>query len=113
MGGVTTERPAARAKTRQPGRTAGLARVEPEVTDGIRDLRAGTEIMVLTWLDRSRTSSSVLYDRLDELAGAGPLTRDAADAYQLTEPGAALGPALESLGAWTRRWPDILPDHSG
>jgi hypothetical protein len=27
---------------------------EPEVTEGIRDLRAGTEIMVLTWLDRSR-----------------------------------------------------------
>ena len=25
---------------------------EPEVTEGIRDLRAGTEIMVLTWLDR-------------------------------------------------------------
>jgi tRNA-Thr(GGU) m(6)t(6)A37 methyltransferase TsaA len=27
---------------------------EPEVTEGIRDLRAGTEIMVPTWLDRSR-----------------------------------------------------------
>jgi tRNA (Thr-GGU) A37 N-methylase len=27
---------------------------ESEVTEGIRDLRAGTEIMVLTWLDRSR-----------------------------------------------------------
>jgi tRNA-Thr(GGU) m(6)t(6)A37 methyltransferase TsaA len=26
---------------------------EPEVTEGIRDLRAGTEIIVLTWLDRA------------------------------------------------------------
>jgi tRNA-Thr(GGU) m(6)t(6)A37 methyltransferase TsaA len=26
----------------------------PEVAEGIRDLRAGTEIIVLTWLDRSR-----------------------------------------------------------
>jgi tRNA-Thr(GGU) m(6)t(6)A37 methyltransferase TsaA len=27
---------------------------EPEVTEGIRDLRAGTDVIVLTWLDRSR-----------------------------------------------------------
>jgi tRNA (Thr-GGU) A37 N-methylase len=27
---------------------------EPEVAEAIRDLRPGTEIMVLTWLDRSR-----------------------------------------------------------
>ena len=27
---------------------------EPEVTQGIRDLQVGTEVIVLTWLDRSR-----------------------------------------------------------
>lgn len=58
-------------------------------------------------------SSSVLYERLEELTGAGLLTRGAGGAYQLTELGAALGPALESLGTWARRWSDTLPDHSG
>jgi tRNA (Thr-GGU) A37 N-methylase len=29
-------------------------RQDTEVTEGIRDLRAGTEIMVLAWFDRSR-----------------------------------------------------------
>jgi DNA-binding HxlR family transcriptional regulator len=60
-----------------------------------------------------RMSSSVLYERLEELTGAGLLTRDAAGAYQLTELGAALGPALESLDAWARRWADKLSDHVG
>lgn len=27
---------------------------EPEVSEGIRDLQAGTEVVVLTWLDRAR-----------------------------------------------------------
>lgn len=58
-------------------------------------------------------SSSVLYERLEELTGAGLLTRDAAGAYQLTALGAALGPALQSLDAWARRWSDSLPDHRG
>lgn len=58
-------------------------------------------------------SSSVLYERLDELTGSGLLTRDAAGAYQLTDTGAALGPALESLGSWARRWAASLPDHQG
>ena len=57
-----------------------------------------------------RMSSSVLYERLDELTSTGLLTRDATGAYQLTELGAALGPALESLDAWARRWSDTLPD---
>jgi DNA-binding HxlR family transcriptional regulator len=60
-----------------------------------------------------RMSSSVLYERLDELSSAGLLTREAAGAYQLTGLGAALGPALESLDAWARRWSDTLPDHTG
>jgi len=60
-------------------------------------------------------SSSVLYERLDELTAAGLLTRDEAGAYLLTDLGAALAPALESLDAWARRWSDTLQetDHPG
>ena len=39
-----------------------------------------------------RMSSSVLYERLDELKGAGLITRDEAGDYLLTDLGAALGP---------------------
>jgi DNA-binding HxlR family transcriptional regulator len=42
-------------------------------------------------------SSSVLYQRLRELTEAGLLARDDADAYLLTDLGAALAPALRSL----------------
>jgi DNA-binding HxlR family transcriptional regulator len=55
-----------------------------------------------------RMSSSVLYERLDELTDAGLLTRDEAGAYLLTDLGAALAPALESLDSWARRWSDAL-----
>ena len=60
-------------------------------------------------------SSSVLYQRLDELADAGLLARDRAGAYLLTDLGAALGPALQSLDAWARRWSEALreTDHPG
>ena len=50
-----------------------------------------------------RMSSSVLYQRLDELTAAGLLARDEAGAYLLTDVGAQLAPALESLDAWARR----------
>jgi DNA-binding HxlR family transcriptional regulator len=53
-------------------------------------------------------SSSVLYQRLAELTGAGLLARDESGAYRLTALGAALAPALESLDAWARRWSDTL-----
>jgi DNA-binding HxlR family transcriptional regulator len=53
-------------------------------------------------------SSSVLYERLDELTAAGLLARDGAGAYLLTEIGAQLAPAMESLDAWARRWSDTL-----
>ena len=49
-------------------------------------------------------SSSVLYDRLRELAAAGLIDRDAEGAYQLTVLGADLGAALAPLDAWARRW---------
>ena len=55
-----------------------------------------------------RMSSSVLYERLDELISASLLTRNEAGAYQLTELGTALAPALESLDAWARRWSETL-----
>jgi DNA-binding HxlR family transcriptional regulator len=55
-----------------------------------------------------RMSSSVLYERLDELTAAGLLTRDEAGAYLLTDVGAQLAPALESLDTWARRWSDAL-----
>ncbi len=54
-------------------------------------------------------SSSVLYERLDELTAAGLLDRDTAGAYQLTALGAALAPALRSLDSWARRWAAELP----
>jgi DNA-binding HxlR family transcriptional regulator len=62
-----------------------------------------------------RMSSSVLYERLEELTDAGLLARDAAGAYLLTDIGAALGPALESLDSWAIRWSDALQetDRSG
>jgi DNA-binding HxlR family transcriptional regulator len=55
-----------------------------------------------------RMSSSVLYERLEELTNAGLLARDEAGAYLLTDLGAALAPALESLDSWARRWSDEL-----
>ena len=53
-------------------------------------------------------SSSVLYERLEELTAAGLLARDEAGAYLLTDLGAALAPALESLDSWARRWSEAL-----
>jgi tRNA-Thr(GGU) m(6)t(6)A37 methyltransferase TsaA len=44
---------------------------EPAVADGIRDLQAGTEILVLTWLDRARRDELVTRPRDDP---ANPLT---------------------------------------
>lgn len=55
-------------------------------------------------------SSSVLYQRLDELTTAGLLTRDGTDRYLLTELGAALRPALGSLQEWADRWSAALQD---
>ncbi len=49
-------------------------------------------------------SSSVLYERLEELTDVGLLDRDETGAYLLTDMGAALGPALESLDSWARQW---------
>ena len=60
-----------------------------------------------------RMSSSVLYERLDELTAAGLLARDEAGAYLLTDIGAQLAPALETLDTWARRWSDTLGPANG
>ena len=57
-----------------------------------------------------RMSSSVLYERLAELTASGLLARDEVAAYLLTDLGAALAPALESLDLWARRWAEVLQE---
>lgn len=57
-----------------------------------------------------RMSSSVLYERLDELTAARLIARDDAGDYQLSALGAALGPALESLDSWAGRWSQALQE---
>jgi DNA-binding HxlR family transcriptional regulator len=53
-------------------------------------------------------SSSVLYERLSDLSAAGLIARDQAGAYVLTDLGAAVCPALETLDSWARRWSRAL-----
>jgi DNA-binding HxlR family transcriptional regulator len=55
-------------------------------------------------------SSSVLYQRLEELTAAGLLAQEEAGAYQLTDVGAALAPALRALDSWAGRWSETLRD---
>jgi tRNA-Thr(GGU) m(6)t(6)A37 methyltransferase TsaA len=38
---------------------------EPEVRDGLRDLRAGIDVLVLTWLDRARRDVLAVHPRGD------------------------------------------------
>jgi DNA-binding HxlR family transcriptional regulator len=60
---------------------------------GARTLRATCDEM----------SSSVLYERLNELRKAGLIKRDALS-YALTPIGRELGKAIEPLEQWSRRW---------
>jgi DNA-binding HxlR family transcriptional regulator len=48
-------------------------------------------------------SSSVLYERLRELADAGLIRREG-EAYVLTPIGQSLGAALGPLDSWAKRW---------
>ena len=49
-------------------------------------------------------SSSVLYDRLRELSGAGLIAKDEGGGYVLTSLGQRLGVALAPLDAWAQEW---------
>ena len=49
-------------------------------------------------------SSSVLYERLNELATAGLVAKDDTGAYTLTALGTDLGSALHPLDQWSQRW---------
>jgi len=51
-----------------------------------------------------RMSSSVLYQRLGELADSGLVEQDDADRYQLTPIGTALRTAIAPLDSWASTW---------
>ena len=53
-------------------------------------------------------SSSVLYQRLDELTGAELVGKDEDGRYELTEIGAKLGKALHPLDRWANDWAEGL-----
>ena len=53
-------------------------------------------------------SSSVLYQRLDELTGAELVQQDDDERYELTAIGAKLGKALHPLDRWAKEWADGL-----
>lgn len=55
-------------------------------------------------LQADEISTSVLAQRLRELAAAGIVEHDAAGAYRLTPRGRELGELLLPLAAWARRW---------
>ena len=49
-------------------------------------------------------SSSVLYDRLRDLAASGLVERTHGDQYVLSELGVTLGSALKPLDSWAQAW---------
>jgi DNA-binding HxlR family transcriptional regulator len=56
-------------------------------------------------------SSSVLYERLRELGGAGLIRQDLNEAYELTDLGISLQSALAPLDSWAKRWAEtIIPE---
>jgi DNA-binding HxlR family transcriptional regulator len=65
---------------------------------GFRELRRRADGM----------SSSVLADRLRQLAEAGIVTTDADGVYHLTELGDGLQPALEPLRRWAQEWAALV-----
>ncbi|CAN5703953.1 hypothetical protein BH18ACT2_BH18ACT2_21520 [soil metagenome] len=58
----------------------------------------------------SPLSSSVLYQRLNELADAGLITKVEGGGYTLTPIGSRLGDALRPLDAWARSWAKSVSD---
>lgn len=54
-------------------------------------------------------SSSVLRDRISELAEAGLVAKTDDDRHALTTLGTELGRAIEPLDGWARRWASARP----
>jgi tRNA-Thr(GGU) m(6)t(6)A37 methyltransferase TsaA len=52
---------------------------EPEVLDGIRDLQVGSDVIVLTWLDRGQRDTLVVHPR-------GDLTRPPTGVFSTRSP---------------------------
>jgi tRNA-Thr(GGU) m(6)t(6)A37 methyltransferase TsaA len=52
---------------------------EPDVLDGIRDLQVGSDVIVLTWLDRGQRDTLVVHPR-------GDLTRPPAGVFSTRSP---------------------------
>lgn len=68
------------------------------------ELRSGP-VGARSLLERCKgLSSSVLYDRIRELVGAGLIEKDQHGEYQLTELGRDLGAAIAPLDEWAERW---------
>ena len=57
--------PAAAPKQGDEGAPAAWLQFEPSVAEGLRDLKAGDDIIVLTWLDRARRDLLVVHPRDD------------------------------------------------
>ena len=55
-------------------------------------------------------SSSVLYQRLDELTSADLVAKNDDGDYELTAIGAEVSTALEPLGQWADRWASALDE---
>ena len=53
-------------------------------------------------------SSSVLYERLRDLANAALVTQRDDGTYELTKLGRELGKSLQPLDAWAGRWSKVL-----
>jgi tRNA-Thr(GGU) m(6)t(6)A37 methyltransferase TsaA len=60
--------PATAPKQGTEGAPPARLRFAAAVADGLRDLRAGSEILVLTWLDRARRDVLVVHPRDDPAA---------------------------------------------
>jgi len=58
-------------------------------------------------------SPSVLYDRLNELTGAGLVVQQGDQRYELSEAGRSLGAALIPLEQWARRWAETTHRQPG
>jgi len=57
--------PSAAPKQGDEGSPEAWLVFEPEVREGLRDLRAGTEVLVLTWLDRADRDVLAVHPRDD------------------------------------------------